>query len=69
MGYETEIVATGIDKDVAEDILINMGYNVSIYHEYTFSGMKIWYRQKDKMPIARWIHGTLEIKTYDDEEV
>lgn len=67
MGYETEIVATGIDKDVAEDILINMGYNVNIYHDYTFSNMKIWYRQKDKMPIARWIHGTLEIKTYDDE--
>ena len=37
MGYETEIVATGIDKDVAEDILINMGYNVSISHDYTFS--------------------------------
>ena len=69
MGYEIEIVAIGIDKDVAEDILINMGYNVSIYHDYTFSGMKIWYHQKDKMPIARWIHGNLEIKTYDDEEV
>ena len=61
MNYDTEIVASGIDVDVAEDILINMEYNTSISKSYG-KDLKIWYSQKDKLPFARYMDYNLEIK-------